>query len=394
MKCKVSFSSVLSELDLIKAEMDCNERLMRVYQIFESNFKIPGIIILKNSYFYHMLSKTKFYQVMSRQYMFDLFSRRSVEFFFDDNYSENYLMLEETTSVIEAAGKALQRDEKNRYEPVIVMAANGEHKLLSVQNLLLAQNEIQKVMFDAINQTNEFKKDVLHIVAHDLRNPLSAITGFANLMLEKDLEAEKTKIYADQINVAATNMNNLINEFLVMAINDSIDFDLHYSVINVSEFTEKILASFKNSFSAKQQKLIFRPSQIDVLVNADRNKITEVLENLVSNAIKYSDYGKKIIVEVLQENDSAIIKVSDEGPGFSEKDKEKVFKKFQKLSEKPTGNETSTGLGLYISKRIMDKHEGKIWLVSDHGKGSTFFVSLPVYYENMVMENKQETLSL
>ncbi len=394
MKQNISFSSVLAELDMIKAEIDCREKLMNVYHIFESNYNIPGIIVMKKGIFYRMLSKSRFYQVMSKQYMFDLFSRRAIQFFFDDKYDENYLVLNDTVTIIEAAGKALQRDDLSRYEPVIVLTNSGEYKLLPIHNLLLAQNEIQTGMIDIISEANEFKKDVLRIVAHDLRNPLAAVIGFANLITEKQLDYEKTHLFASQIYFAANNMNDLINDFLVAAINDSTDFDIHFSIFNLSVYIEKIISGFNNSLQAKKQELIYQPSDINVMINADRNKIAEVIENLISNAIKYSGYEKKIIVDVSCENEMALIKVQDEGPGFTEQDLQKIFKKFQKLSAKPTGNESSTGLGLYIAKRIMDKHNGKIWLESKLGEGTTFYISLPVYCEDIIIENKEKTLSI
>lgn len=303
------------------------------------------------------------------------------------------MMFDETVAIIEAAGDTLKRDDKNRYEPVIVTTSNGEYKLLPVQTLLLAQNEIQKSMLDLISEANEFKKDVFRIVAHDLRNPLSVVIGFANLINNRPFETEQAKFYADQIYLAAKNMDNLINDFLVAAINDATDFDLHYSVFNVSAYVKTIAANFENQLMDKQQELIFQPLDNNATINADRSKIAEVLENLISNAIKYSGFGKRIIVNVLMENELVIIKVIDEGPGFSENDKVNLFKKFQKLSAKPTANEPSTGLGLYIVKRIIDKHNGKIWVESELDKGSTFFVSLPLHFGDIINENTKESLS-
>jgi len=388
-KRKISFSSVLAELEMVKAQLDSNERLMNVYNIFESNCDTPGIVITKNGSFYRMLSKARFFQVMSKQYMFDLFSRRSVQFFFDDYSSENYLIFEETVSIIEAAKKALLRADKERNDPIIIITSQKEYKLISMQTLLLAQNEIQTNMLAVISETNEFKKEVLQIVAHDLRNPLSVIIGFSKLLMYELKESEKSYLYSTQISSAANNMNNLINDFLVAAINDTTDIELHYSIFNIRQYIESTIKSFENLYLAKQQELIFETFVENILVNADKNKIIEVLENLISNAIKYSNFGGKINVSLFKENENAIIKVADEGPGLTDYDKGVVFNKFQKLSAKPTGNETSTGLGLYIVKRIIERHEGKIWVESEYGKGSSFFVALPNYADNIKVDEMQ-----
>jgi signal transduction histidine kinase len=377
MQGKISFNAVLADLDTIHSTINCGEKLLNLFNIFEGN-SLPGIIVTKNSNFFGMLSKSRFYQMMSKQYRFELFSHRSIEFFLDGNNSADYLILDESTKVIEASEQALLRDDKNRYEPIIVLFINGEYKLLPAQTLLLAQNEIQTQMLGIITEANEFKKDVLRIVAHDLRNPLNVIMGFSNLIKDAANDTENVKMYSTQVLTAANSMNNLIADFLGVAINDATDFDLNFSKFDVAVCVEKVISSFNNLVLAKKQEIIFSPSETNTIVNADKNKITEVLENLISNAIKYSEFGKKIRVNVYQENNSAIIKVLDEGPGLSNTDKEKMFNKFQKLSAKPTGNETSTGLGLYIAKRIITKHEGQIWVESELGAGSAFFISLPL----------------
>jgi len=377
MKKEISINSVLGNLDLITAEMDCTEKLMDVYHVFESNIHYPGIIIKKDKSFYRMLSKSKFYQVMSRQYMFDLFSRRTVEFFFDDSYFEPSLILNEDTKVIEAANRALLREDKYRFEPIIVITNENKYKLLSIHTLLLAQNEVQFCTLELLKDANEFKKDVLRIVSHDLRSPLSGISGFANLMLSSTFELSNTKIYAEQIQIAAEHMKNLINDFLLIAINDSTDFELNRTKIDLTEITKYVISNYKKSSINKNQSLIFDLDD-KVIIEADQHKITEVIDNLISNAIKYSESGKKIIINLKSEIDIVKFSVKDEGPGLSDSDLELIFGKFQKLSNRPTGNESSTGLGLYIAKKIIEKHNGKIWVESELKKGSTFHFSLPI----------------
>ena len=115
------------------------------------------------------------------------------------------------------------------------------------------------------------------------------------------------------------------------------------------------------------------------LVLADTNRIEQVINNLLSNAIKYSQPGTNITVHLRHENNEVIISVADQGPGIPEKEQHKLFHAFGKTSVQPTSkNERSTGLGLLIVKKIMEAHEGRIWLLSEPGKGTEFFFSLPV----------------
>ena len=110
------------------------------------------------------------------------------------------------------------------------------------------------------------------------------------------------------------------------------------------------------------------------MVNTDLSYIDQVIENLLSNAIKFSKTEKNIYINITSDDTAALCEIRDEGPGLSESDKKKLFKKYQKLSAIPTGNESSTGLGLSIVKKFVDAMNGEIWCESEVGKGTSFFV--------------------
>ena len=113
----------------------------------------------------------------------------------------------------------------------------------------------------------------------------------------------------------------------------------------------------------------------DAIAIVDRGYADQVFENLLSNAIKFSPQNKKVYVSVVKKNGRIVAKVKDEGPGLSDDDKKKLFGKYQKLSAKPTGNETSTGLGLSIVKKFVEAMQGEIWCESTAGEGASFFVA-------------------
>ena len=120
------------------------------------------------------------------------------------------------------------------------------------------------------------------------------------------------------------------------------------------------------------------------MIKADKLLLTEICDNLISNAIKYSPFEAEIYITAGKKNNEnqdevILISFNDQGPGFSETDKKRMFRKFQKLSADPTGDETSTGLGLYITKKLVELHNGRIWLESTSGTGSTFFVELKTH---------------
>lgn len=370
-------NSVLRDLELINASISTSDYLLTVYDIFEKEKTIPGLILLEDGFFYGLLSKTKFFEVMSKQFMYDIYSKRKVDYFFEEDSSENYLILNDSTSIITATNEALKRNESNIFEPIIVISENNEYRLLDFYHLLVAQNKILLLMNNLLKQANEFKKEVLAITAHDLRNPIGVILGYSDLMFHSD-DIEKTKEIALYIHKSANQMLTLVNGFLISANNDSIEFELEYSNFEMVDLISNIIRDFEYTAENKKQKIIFEPPGMPVFITSDRLKIKEVIENIMSNAIKYSPENKEINVFLRKGKHFIEIGIKDQGPGFSDDDLKKIFGKFQKLSAQPTANEPSSGLGLFTSKKIVDKLNGTIDMVSEPGKGSLFTVKLPL----------------
>ncbi len=380
----VGINSVVGDLDLYSASIKASDNLMNVFNIFEENKSLPGIIVTEEDKFSKMLPRTKFYEAMSKQYMFELFSKRRVNSFFDDNYIDHSLFLIFSTPILYAANEALKREEAYRYDPIIVKFQDNNLKLLDFHKLLLAQTQVHLLTFKSLKEANEFKKDVLGMAAHDLRNPINAILGFSSLIRDISPKTDEIKNYANYINEAAQQMNDLLNELLNSAANDATELELNRIDFDLIPLIEGIINSFKQQALSKHQSIKFNWSADHIFINADKQKIKEVLENLISNAIKYSDKEKLIEVYTEKRDSAIVIKVKDEGPGFNDSDLKKIFKRFQRLSAKPTGNEPSTGLGLYIVKKIIEQHEGVITVDTEINKGSTFNIILPqiIYNSN------------
>jgi signal transduction histidine kinase len=153
---------------------------------------------------------------------------------------------------------------------------------------------------------------------------------------------------------------------------------LHRIPIYFSEIVDSVILGNIVQANMKSQKLNFKYDS-DPIINADPIKIGEAIDNLVSNAIKYSPKDTTIEINVGVKSDKAIFAVKDQGPGLTDEEQKRVFEKFAKLSARPTGGETSTGLGLSICKKLIELHGGKIYAESEGlGKGSTFRVELPL----------------
>jgi len=228
---------------------------------------------------------------------------------------------------------------------------------------------------EELKKLNEFKGELLSIAAHDLKNPLQSILGLEQILAEEEDLSEDSREAVEIIFEAATNMFNIIKEVLDNALTNAADLQLHKTEINLSDLLNNIISQNKILASRKNQTII-SDIQPEVYGLVDKVWMKNIFDNLISNAIKYSPLWKNIWIKLEEKNSQIHFSIKDEGPGFTEDDKEKLFTKFQKLSAKPTGSETSTGLGLFIVKELVNRHEGTIVLKSTLGEGAEFIITL------------------
>jgi signal transduction histidine kinase/ligand-binding sensor domain-containing protein len=260
---------------------------------------------------------------------------------------------------------------------------NQDIRLLNNLKEHIISAVIKTRILEELKLLNEKKNEFLGIAAHDLRNPLSTITLCADLTLEtiedNNFDLEQCKKDLQQISRVSRHMANLLTELLDYSSIESgkVRLDLHKE--NLSAIIEECEKLHKRSAEQKQIELVFEGNEFLSTVLVDRSKISTVIDNLMTNAIKYTYPGGK--VRVYCESGPAnnvITHIEDTGQGLSEDDLEKVFTTFKKLSARPTGGESSTGLGLAIVKKIVEMHKGRVWVESQQGKGSRFSFSLPV----------------
>jgi len=230
-----------------------------------------------------------------------------------------------------------------------------------------------------LEEANQFKTELLSMAAHDLKNPLGVIMASHDLIKRKITSPEYVKEKLHLILETVNRMTELINETLNSATIDSTDIRLKKEVFDLGLLSIEVAEGFKLTALEKDQLLKIAIEK-SVIIEADIGRIKAILENLLSNAIKYSPLGKTIRFSVKRENSSAVITVTDEGPGFTKVDKKKVFGKFQRLSAHPTGGETSLGLGLFIVKKLVELHNGTISIESEEGRGCSFIVKFALLY--------------
>jgi signal transduction histidine kinase/ABC-type amino acid transport substrate-binding protein len=225
---------------------------------------------------------------------------------------------------------------------------------------------------------NEERNNLVRILAHDLRSPLGQIMGASDLLNRSNekLDEEERELFK-QINTSSHRIREMINRILHEDVMDGSKNLVLKERVDIREITQELARRFRPIAARKNIDLELMQCRGHFMLETDHLLLFQVLENLLSNAIKFSEEQTVVSFEADCNPDRVLFKISDQGPGFTEEDKAQLFSRFQKLSAKPTAGESSTGLGLSIVKKYVTELGGKIWLESNVGAGSTFFVSLP-----------------
>jgi signal transduction histidine kinase len=231
-----------------------------------------------------------------------------------------------------------------------------------------------------LQRVNAFKSDVLGTVAHDLKNPLGVILGRAEMLSEMvedgGSSVDSIKAQIAHIRTAAQRVREFIESLIADAMADALDITIRPEPMDLVALLRDIVEANQPLATRKRQTItLTAPAAIELTCDSDR--IREAIDNVLSNAIKYSPIGGRIGVFAEHGDLCAIIRITDQGPGLSAEDLARLFGRFQRLSAKPTGGESSTGLGLSIVKRIVDLHGGTVAAEVTGPSGTTFKIAIP-----------------
>lgn len=247
---------------------------------------------------------------------------------------------------------------------------------------LVSELATRQAAIEAKNQElqrlNELKNTFLGMAAHDLRNPLSTIRLIASVLRDKTfpISEEERGALLDDIVQQTEHMLTLLNDLLDVSRIEAGRLELRREPLAVTDFVRQIVERHAQLASSKGTVVTLRRVEEGMLI-ADPARLRQVLDNLISNAVKYSPPGSTVWVDVCPEQDGWRFAVQDQGPGIAPADREKLFTDFARLSARPTGGEKSTGLGLAITRRMVEAHGGIIDVDSTPGQGATFWVWLP-----------------
>lgn len=267
------------------------------------------------------------------------------------------------------------RNSKKRQNANVKLASQNE-KIERQRLEISQQNEKLEKRNLELSELNHEKDTLMNIVAHDLKSPLNRIKGLSDLIeIEGELNANQKK-YLGLIKDSTRAGLDLITDLLdVNAL--EVNREPEFSVFNLNTFLTERTNAFLPGASAKEIDIVLE-QHVTEPVESDHEYLSRILDNLISNAIKFSP--RKTVVQIKSEmkGEYFSISVTDQGPGFNAADLKFMYQKFKKLTARPTGGESSNGLGLAIVKILVDRLGGKIDLKTEIGKGSTFEILLPL----------------
>ncbi len=256
-----------------------------------------------------------------------------------------------------------------------VETAKQESELYRIKTVELVK------LNEQLNEVISEKNEILGIAAHDLKNPLGAMLLTAQ-HIESSCDSMPIDLIAkfmNNITKTSENMLDIVNKMLQSEQYESEKLILCPEILDLKVVINEIIESYRIKSSKKNIELKCDCNEERIMYFSDAVVSKQIFDNLISNAIKFSPQKTTVTITLSQSDKTVMVSVKDQGPGLSEKDKDSLFKRFSKLSAKPTGGEHTTGLGLSIVKKLVEKLKGRVWCESETGKGADFKVELPLF---------------
>ncbi len=298
-----------------------------------------------------------------------------------------FLIRHNITKPVEILTVAAKKMGKGKFEPT-GLKRNDELGLFAQTfdkmgvDITKAREDLEAELVKT-KELDKQKSEFLSIAAHQLRTPMAGVKWVMDMLVEGDMGplTEEQKHHLKNGVDNSTRMIKLINDLLDVTKIEAQKFQYQIAKVNLVEVIDEVLAEFSANIEKKKLKVDLQVEKV-VEINVDRKKINIALSNLIDNAIKYSPEGKTITVRLVKEKDGLLITVADQGYGIPEKQQNQVFDKFFRganiLKIETDYSTIGTGLGLHLTKDIIEKHEGKIWFESAENKGTKFFIKLPL----------------
>lgn len=272
----------------------------------------------------------------------------------------------------------VESDVVNRFteDDVRVHTTLATQVAVALQNAYLYAEQLQTA--EKLREVDRLKSEFLASMSHELRTPLNSIIGFADVLLE-GIDGELTERMEEDVRLireSGRHLRELIGDILDMSRIEAGKMELRYEEIDMRMVANELLATAKTLTLDKEIALKLEMSDDVDVVHADRTRLMQILFNLVSNAIKFTERGS-VTLKLTMDNGNMVVDVADTGIGIRQEDIPIVFEQFRQVDGSMTRKAGGSGLGLPISKKLVELHGGDMWVVSEPGKGSTFSFTIP-----------------
>jgi len=270
---------------------------------------------------------------------------------------------------------------------IVLLVGYGSYLLIrSVKEEIKRRRQIQKLADELevanshLKELDKEKDDFLSMASHELNSPLAAIRGYLSMILEDHMGGKLSAVhkkYLSNISVSTDRLIHLVKDLLNVSRIEQGRIHLVYSQVSINDLINQAVSEIRPNVNVRKHHLSINLEKEIPLTWCDADRITEVIINLLSNSVKYTDEGGKLEVISKMNNSAIEVAVKDNGIGVSRESQAKIFEKFEqgKISR---DEKKGTGLGLFIVKNLVELHKGKIWLDSEEGKGSEFHFTVPV----------------
>ncbi len=242
----------------------------------------------------------------------------------------------------------------------------------------MTDQELQAEL-ERLRIANQNKADLISISAHELRTSLSAVKWLLKMLIDEDFGtlADEQRSLLERASLSNDRMIALVNDVLTLNHTDDSTINYTFEPIDLVQLVDEVVFDFTSEGFKKGVEVVFIKPAEAITVSGDKLKLRVVMQNLLENAIKYSERGKRISIFLTRENGQIQITVKDNGIGIPKNEQAQIFNKFFRASNAMKKETVGSGLGLYTTKRIIEKHGGTIGFETEEGKGTSFMVTLP-----------------
>ncbi len=270
------------------------------------------------------------------------------------------------------------KNEQSTIYEIEIIQKNGHHIPVEISSLALYNlNKPVEILGVARNikerkEIEQQRNIFISLISHEIKNPLTTINGYLEILKRHLKNDSKSLNYLQTISRQTDSINNLMNDFLDITQMKVGKFRIFKEPFDLNLAIKEVMEAH-NSDSGE----IMLKGKVKTIINADRNRICQVITNLLSNSIKYGSDGEPIIISVKENTKELIVQIADSGPGIPKSEQKQIFDLFVRTRGALNSKTKGHGLGLFICREIITLHKGKIWLESIPGQGSTFSFSLP-----------------